>query len=111
MLWVRIRAMTPAIVELRRQGEEIRAFELRRIARCLQDLSAARRAAVNVMTTAIVNKFLHGPTLALREAASQSAVGGSSVSRACEADAAPRPLPPPRHLLSVIAAAYGLAAR
>jgi len=74
--WVRVRAMTPAIVELRRQGEEIRALELRRVARCLQDLSAAQRAAVDVMTTAIVNQFLHGPTLALREAASQSAVGG-----------------------------------
>ena len=61
--WVRVRAMTPAIVELRRQGEEIRALELRRVARCLQDLSAAQRAAVDVMTTAIVNQFLHGPTL------------------------------------------------
>jgi hypothetical protein len=29
--WVRVRAMTPAIVELRRQGEEIRAFVLRRV--------------------------------------------------------------------------------
>ena len=26
--WVRVRSMTPAIVELRRQGEEIRALEL-----------------------------------------------------------------------------------
>ena len=54
----------------------MRALELRRVARCLQDLSAEERAAVEVMTTAIVNQLLHGPTLALREAASQSAVGG-----------------------------------
>src|ERR1700730_1576099 len=74
--WVRVRAMTPAIVELRRQGEEICALELRRVARCLQDLSAEERAAVEAMATAIVNQFLHGPTLALREAAAQSMAGG-----------------------------------
>jgi glutamyl-tRNA reductase len=74
--WMRVRAITPAIVELRRQGEEIRALELRRVARCLRDLSAEERAAVEVMTTAIVNQLLHGPTLALREAAAKSMAGG-----------------------------------
>jgi glutamyl-tRNA reductase len=32
--------------------------------------------AVEVMTTAIVNQLLHGPTLALRQAAAQSLDGG-----------------------------------
>jgi glutamyl-tRNA reductase len=74
--WMRVRAIAPAIVELRQHGEEVRALELRRAARRLKGLTAAERMAFEVMTTAIVNQLLHGPTLALRQAAARSLDGG-----------------------------------
>jgi glutamyl-tRNA reductase len=74
--WMRVRAIAPAIVELRQHGEEVRALELRRVARQLQGLTPEERMAVEVMTMAIVNQLLHGPTLALRQAAARSMDGG-----------------------------------
>ena len=67
--WLRVRAVSPAIVELRRQADEIRALELRRVAQRLAGLTPEQQAAVAHLTEAIVNKLVHGPTVALREAA------------------------------------------
>jgi glutamyl-tRNA reductase len=70
--WVRVRAMSPTIATLRRQGDAIRFYELRRAAPQLANLTPEEFSAVTQLTESIVNKLLHGPTLALREAAAGS---------------------------------------
>jgi glutamyl-tRNA reductase len=67
--WLRVRAISPTIAELRRQADGVRAFELRRAARQLAGLTPEQYSTVEHLTEAIVNKLLHGPTVALREAA------------------------------------------
>ncbi len=69
--WLRSRAVSPAIAELRTYAESIRAAELRRSAARLRDLTPDQIAAVDALTNSIVNKLMHGPTVALRDAASR----------------------------------------
>jgi glutamyl-tRNA reductase len=59
----------PAIVALQRHAEEIRLAELRRIQARLGGLSAEQLAAVEALTRGLVNKFLHPPMQALKQAA------------------------------------------
>jgi glutamyl-tRNA reductase len=66
--WLRSRAVGPAISELRTYAESIRTSELRRSAPRLRDLTPEQVAAVEALTNGIVNKLMHGPTMALREA-------------------------------------------
>jgi glutamyl-tRNA reductase len=70
--WLRVRAVSPAIVELRQFGELVRTGELRRAAARLKDLTPDELAAVDALTASIVNKLLHGPTVALRDSAGRS---------------------------------------
>ena len=79
--WLRFRTASPAIAELRTYAEGIRKTELRRSAPRLRDLTPDQVAAVEALTAGIVNKLLHGPTVALRDAASGSP-GGLGRSRA-----------------------------
>jgi len=69
--WVRLRAVGPAIVELRGYAEDIRVAEIRRSSARLKGLTPEQGAAVEALTAGIVNKLLHGPTVALRDAASR----------------------------------------
>jgi glutamyl-tRNA reductase len=71
MRWLRLHAVSPAIAELRSQAEHIRQRELHRSAARLRDLTPEQHAAVNVLTERLINKLLHGPTLALRAAAAE----------------------------------------
>jgi glutamyl-tRNA reductase len=66
--WLRTRAVSPAITELRTYAEAVRMAELRRSAARLRDLTPEQIAAVEALTSGIVNKLMHGPTVALREA-------------------------------------------
>jgi glutamyl-tRNA reductase len=66
--WLRTRAVSPAITELRTYAEAVRMAELRRSATRLRDLTPEQIAAVEALTSGIVNKLMHGPTVALREA-------------------------------------------
>jgi glutamyl-tRNA reductase len=66
--WLRLRSVSPAIAELRSFGESIRVRELRRSSSRLRDLTPEQAAAVEALTAGIVNKLLHGPTVALRDA-------------------------------------------
>jgi glutamyl-tRNA reductase len=59
----------PAIVALQRQAEEIRQAELRRVQARLGSLTADQVAAVEALTRGLVNKFLHPPMHALKQAA------------------------------------------
>jgi glutamyl-tRNA reductase len=67
--WLRFRAVSPAITELRTYAEAVRTAELRRSAARLRDLTPEQIEAVDALTSGIVNKLMHGPTIALRDAA------------------------------------------
>jgi glutamyl-tRNA reductase len=69
--WLRLRAVGPAIVELRGYAEDIRVAEIRRSSARLKGLTPEQGAAVEALTAGIVNKLLHGPTVALRDAAAR----------------------------------------
>jgi len=60
---------TPAIRSLQEHAEALRQAELRRTAARLAGLTADQQAAVEALTRALTNKFLHAPMTALREAA------------------------------------------
>lgn len=61
--------VAPAIVALQQRAEEIRQAELQRIHARLGALSAEQLAAVEALTRGLVNKFLHPPMQALKQAA------------------------------------------
>ena len=61
--------VAPAIVALQRRAEEIRVAELQRIHARLGTLTAEQLAAVEALTRGLVNKFLHPPMQALKQAA------------------------------------------
>jgi glutamyl-tRNA reductase len=62
----------PAIVALQQQAEEIRLAELRRVQARLGSLSAEQLAAIEALTRGLVNKFLHPPMQALKQAAREN---------------------------------------
>jgi glutamyl-tRNA reductase len=72
--WLRFRSASPAIAELRTFAETIRVRELQRSSSRLRDLTPEQVAAVDALTAGIVNKLLHGPTVALRDASTRSRV-------------------------------------
>jgi glutamyl-tRNA reductase len=69
--WQRSRVAAPAIAALRRHAEEIRAEELARAEPRLAELSERERKAVETLTSQIVNKLLHEPTVRAKEAGSE----------------------------------------
>jgi glutamyl-tRNA reductase len=64
--------VAPAIVALQRQAEELRQAEIRRIQARLGSLNAEQLAAVEALTRGLVNKFLHPPMQALKQAAREN---------------------------------------
>jgi glutamyl-tRNA reductase len=64
--------VAPAIVALQRQAEEIRQAELKRAQSRLGPLSAEQIAVVEALTRGLVNKFLHPPMQALKQAAREN---------------------------------------
>jgi glutamyl-tRNA reductase len=61
--------VAPAIVALQRQAEELRQAELQRMHARLGSLTDEQAAAVEALTRGLVNKFLHPPMQALKQAA------------------------------------------
>ncbi|WP_035348926.1 glutamyl-tRNA reductase [Edaphobacter aggregans] len=59
----------PAIRSLQEHAEALRQAELRRSAARLSGLTSEQQAAVDALTRSLINKFLHAPMTALREAA------------------------------------------
>jgi len=57
----------PTIVSLRERVEEIRRGEVKKTLARLSDASPETRAAIEALSTAIVNKLLHAPITKLRE--------------------------------------------
>jgi glutamyl-tRNA reductase len=66
----------PTIVSLRERLEEIRLGEVRKTLARLPDASPETRAAIDALSTAMVNKILHAPITKLRES-SRSGAGRS----------------------------------
>ena len=64
--------VAPAIVALQHQAEEIRQAELKRAQARLGSLSPEQLAAVEALTRGLVNKFLHPPMQALKQAAREN---------------------------------------
>lgn len=67
--------VVPAIASLRARAEEIREAELRKAEGLLGRLDESQRRAVESITSQIVNKLLHMPTVRLKQAAA-AADGG-----------------------------------
>lgn len=68
--WLRSLSVVDTISDLRRQVEQVRQQELARTLRQLAPtLSERETAIVQELTTRIINKFLHTPTLRLKDAA------------------------------------------
>jgi len=59
----------PAIIALQKKAEGIRAAEIERMHSRLGPLTAEQLAAVEALTRGLVNKFLHPPMQALKQAA------------------------------------------
>ncbi len=64
--------VAPAIVALQRQAEEIRQAELKRMQARLGGMTTEQAAAVDALTRGLVNKFLHPPMQALKQAAREN---------------------------------------
>jgi glutamyl-tRNA reductase len=64
--------VAPAIISLQQQGEEIRLNELKRMQARLGSLTPEQAAAVEALTRGLVNKFLHPPMQALKQAAREN---------------------------------------
>jgi glutamyl-tRNA reductase len=69
--WRRARDAADAIRELRHRAEEIRSEELARAGARLAELSPRERETVETLTSQIVNKLLHAPTVRAKEAGSE----------------------------------------
>ena len=67
--WQASLAVVPAIASLRARAEEIRAAELAKAEGRLGRLSESERRLVESVTSQIVNKLLHLPTVRLKQAA------------------------------------------
>jgi glutamyl-tRNA reductase len=67
--WWRSLDVVPAIASLRARAEAIRLAELDRADRRLSSLTASERSAVEALTSQIVAKLLHQPTVRMKEAA------------------------------------------
>lgn len=75
--------VAPAIVALQQQAEEIRLAELHRIHARMGNLTADQSAAIEALTRGLVNKFLHQPMQALKQAARDNDV--ARIAALCEA--------------------------
>jgi glutamyl-tRNA reductase len=69
--WRRSRGAAPAIAALRRRAEAIRSEELARAGSRLSELSPRERETVETLTSQIVNKLLHAPTVRAKETGSE----------------------------------------
>lgn len=65
--WVSSIDAIPAIVALREKAEAIKKDELERLIKRFPDLEEKEQKAIEHMASAIVNKLIHPPTIALKE--------------------------------------------
>ena len=70
LAWRQSLDVVPLLVELRRRGDEIRKNELEKARKRLGAITPEQEQALEAVTTAIVNKLLHPPTVHIKEIAS-----------------------------------------
>jgi glutamyl-tRNA reductase len=68
---LKAREVTPTIVSLQKQLEQIRSGELDRVQAKLSDLTPEQRAAVEALTRGLVNKIAHGSIAEIRRQAAK----------------------------------------
>jgi glutamyl-tRNA reductase len=71
MARLRIEEVTPTIISLQGQLEEIRAAEVARTLRRMPALTPEQQQQIEAMTRSIINKIAHGPISELRRNAGQ----------------------------------------
>ncbi|HTR79006.1 MAG TPA: glutamyl-tRNA reductase, partial [Gemmatimonadaceae bacterium] len=69
-------AVVPALREFRDRLDQVRAAELERALRRFKHLSADDQAQIDQFSRALLNKFLHQPTVALKDAADRGRAYG-----------------------------------
>ncbi len=69
--WQKSQQAVPMLVALRQRAEEIRRAEIEKARRRMGELTADQEQALDAVTSAIVNKILHAPTVHLKELARQ----------------------------------------
>jgi glutamyl-tRNA reductase len=69
LLWQKSLDVVPLLTALRGRAEEIRRSELDKARRRLGSLSPEQEQAIEAVTSAIVNKLLHAPTVELKQIA------------------------------------------
>jgi glutamyl-tRNA reductase len=67
--------VTPTIIRLQEQMENIRKTEIDQARGCLGQLSPEQESAIDALTHKIVNKLIHNPITALKTAAREADVG------------------------------------
>ncbi len=67
MKWLSSLDSVPTIVALRNRAEEIKRTELERLMNRLDGVSEKQRKIIEYALTAVVNKLMHPPTVALKE--------------------------------------------
>lgn len=67
--WTRASLVEPTIRDLRAQAEQVRVGELERLSAKLSTLDDKEREAVESLTKGLLNTFLHGPTVRLKQLA------------------------------------------
>jgi glutamyl-tRNA reductase len=67
--WQRSLEVVPVLVELRQRAEKIRRAEIERARKRLGPLTTQQEEAIERLTSAIVQKLLHAPSVQLRELA------------------------------------------
>lgn len=65
--WISSLDSVPTIVALRQKAEEIKNEEIEKFKNKFPDIDAEKIKAVEYMATAIINKLIHPPTVALKE--------------------------------------------
>ena len=65
--WMSSLDSLPTVVALRNKAEEIKKEELERLINKLSGLGEKERKAIEQMASAIVNKLIHPPTVAIKE--------------------------------------------
>jgi glutamyl-tRNA reductase len=71
MARLKVAEVTPTIVGLQEQLEQIRAAEMEKMRRKCGPLTAEMEHAIEAMTRAIINKVAHGPISEIRHHAGQ----------------------------------------
>ncbi|HEX2716210.1 MAG TPA: glutamyl-tRNA reductase [Gemmatimonadaceae bacterium] len=67
--WLAGLEAVPVLTEMREAAERMRAREVAQVLRRRPDLDEAQREAIESLSRALLNKFLHEPSVRLREAA------------------------------------------